>query len=115
MDDAETVASGLRVPTAIADFLILQAIKESNGIAIAVTDEGILQSQLEIASNQGLFACPEGGVTWAAAKKLVDNGFLNKDEKILLFNTGSGMNYTNVIELDLPVLDPNNPDILDKL
>jgi threonine synthase len=114
-DNAATVASGLRVPTAIGDFLILDAINESGGKAISVTDEELLSAQLEMCADQGIFACPEGGATWAAAKKLVEDGYLSKDDKIVLFNTGSGMNYTNVIELDLPVLDPNDPDILKKL
>lgn len=113
--NAETVAAGLRVPAAIGDFLILDAIAASHGTAIAVSDAELLSAQLDICKYQGIFACPEGGATWAAYKKLADNGFLSKDERVVLFNTGSGMNYTNVIEVNCPILDPNDPNIIEKL
>ena len=105
--DAHTIAAGLRVPGAIADFLILRAIRASNGTAIAVTDAELVAAQHELAAEQGIFACPEGGATWAAARKLRELGWLHDDEHVVLFNTGSGLKYTHLENLpDLPVIDP---------
>lgn len=112
---AETVASGLRVPSAVGDFLILDAIYQSGGAAIAVTDEELMQGQGEMARYQGIFAAPEGGATWAALQKMRQQGLVQPDEKIVLFNTGSGLKYTDLLTLNLPILDPNDPDLLSKL
>jgi threonine synthase len=114
-DGAATVASGLRVPSAVGDFLILDAVYESGGAAVAVTDEELMQGQSELARYQGIFAAPEGGATWAALQKLRAQGKIQPDEKVVLFNTGSGLKYTELIKLDLPILDPSDPDILSKL
>jgi len=104
---AHTIAAGLRVPGAIADFLMLRAIRSSGGAAIAVTDDELVAAQHELARQQGIFACPEGGATWAAARKLLDAGWLRPHEHVVLFNTGSGLKYTHLERLpDLPVLDP---------
>jgi threonine synthase len=109
--DAHTVAAGLRVPAAIADFLMLRAIRSSGGTAIAVTDDELIASQHELAREQGIFACPEAGVTWAAAGKLLDAGWLRPREHVVLCNTGSGLKYTHLHRLpDLPVLDPSDPN-----
>ncbi len=90
-ENAQTIAPGLRVPVAIADYLILQAIRESGGTAIAVSDAETLDALRAIASSEGIFAAPEGAATCAACIKLFDSGFLNRDEKVVLFNTGSGL------------------------
>jgi len=91
--NAFTIASGLRVPAAIGDFLILNAIRESNGTAIAVSDKEIMEYSNLIGKTQGIFAAPEGGATLAAFIKLYKQGWINKDETIVLFNTGSGHKY----------------------
>lgn len=91
--NASTQAAGLRVPGPFADRLILRGIRESRGTAIAVSDEDILAAQKEIASGEGIFAAPEGAATWAACKQLVKNGWLKSDERVILFNTGSGLKY----------------------
>ncbi len=105
--DAHTVAAGLRVPGAIADFLMLRAIRSSGGTAIAVSDDELIAGQHELAREQGVFACPEGGATWAAARKLFAAGWLRADQHIVLFNTGSGLKYTHLVKApDLPTLDP---------
>ena len=114
-EGAETVAAGIRVPSAIGDFLILDAIYDSKGYAVAVTDEELMQGQSEMARYQGIFAAPEGGATWAALKKLRAQGKIQPDEKIVLFNTGSGLKYTELLTLNLPILDPKDPDLLNKL
>jgi threonine synthase len=109
--NAHTIAAGLRVPGAIADFLMLRAIRSSNGTALSVTDEELMTAQHELAREQGIFACPEGGATWAAARKLFNAGWLNADDEIVLFNTGSGLKYTHLEKVpDLPVLDPADAD-----
>ena len=90
---AQTVASGLRVPKALGDFLVLNSIRESGGTAVAVSDEAMLDAGLQFARTEGIFAAPEGGACVAAAKSLLDSGFLSPDDRILLFNTGSGLKY----------------------
>jgi threonine synthase len=90
---ATTVASGLRVPKALGDFLVLQAVRESGGTAVAVSDEEMMSAARELASNEGLFIAPEGGACLAALKKLRRSGFLRRDERILVYNTGSGYKY----------------------
>jgi len=92
-ENAETVASGLRVPKALGDFLVLRAAKESGGTAIAVSDEEMIDAGVELASDEGIFAAPEGGACVAALKKLLANGFLQKNERIVIYNTGSGLKY----------------------
>ena len=86
--DADTVASGLRVPQAIGDFLILEAIRESNGAAIAVTDDAIREAMQLLPTTEGLLTCPEGAATVAALKQLVSDGVIESSERVVLFNTG---------------------------
>jgi len=107
--NAETKASGLRVPKALGDFLVLRAARESGGKCIAVSDDEIMASVSEIAKKEGLFACPEGAATHAALKKLVAEGSVDKDERVVLFNTGSGLKYTDLFKIDAPVADPRKP------
>ena len=90
-ENARTVAPGIRVPAAIADYLILDAIRSSGGTAVAVLDEAILEALDDLAKLEGLFAAPEGAATYAGYRKLLDDGFLSQDEKVVLFNTGSGL------------------------
>jgi threonine synthase len=91
--NAHTIASGLRVPKSFADHLILQDIYESNGTAVAVSDEVILTVQKELAHMEGIFAAPEGAATLAALKILIEKKWVQPDERIVLFNTGSGLKY----------------------
>lgn len=93
---AKTVADGLRVPAAIGDFLILRAIRESNGTAIDVTDEDLIESAKQIGRTTGIFASPEGGATLAALKKLKSTNWIKYDESVVLFNTGSGHKYMHL-------------------
>ena len=90
---AKTIADGLRVPAAIGDFLILRALRESKGTAVAVSDEEIFENTNIIGRTEGIFAAPEGGATLAALKNLLSSGWINKDETVVLFNTGSGHKY----------------------
>ena len=90
---AQTIASGLRVPKSFADHLILQDIYDSEGTAIAVSDQSILESQKQLARMEGIFAAPEGAATLAALKELIQQGWVHPEERIVLFNTGSGLKY----------------------
>jgi threonine synthase len=92
-DDARTYAAGLRVPKPFADFLILAILRESGGDAIAVEDDDMRRAEDEIGAAEGLFVCPEGAATWAAAKKLAAAGRLDPRSRIVLFNTGTGFKY----------------------
>lgn len=92
-ENAQTIAAGLRVPGAFADRLILRAIHESGGTALAVSDDKILACQKEMGGYEGIFAAPEGAATLAALKKLLDDGWVGQNERVVLFNTGSGLKY----------------------
>jgi threonine synthase len=94
--DARTYASGLRVPAPLGDALILQALRESGGTAVAVSDDEMAKGQLDLARGEGVFACPEGGATLAAARKLVASGFILPSNKLVLFNTGTGLKYPKI-------------------
>jgi len=93
--NATTVASGLRVPSVFADRLILKALHESDGTAVTVTDAEILDAQKELAAAEGIFAAPEGAATLAALKQLLVQKWIQSGEKVVLFNTGSGLKYVN--------------------
>jgi len=93
---AATVADGLRVPAAIGDFLILRALRGSGGTAIAIDDARMLEAVRLLGAHTGIFACPEGGATLAAAIALREQGWLGRDESIVLFNTGTGLKYSHL-------------------
>ena len=98
---ARTVASGLRVPSAVGDFLMLQALRESGGSAIAVSDEELLAHSHHMAAHTGIFPAPEGGATLAALIKLAEQGLVEADERVVLFNTGSGYKYLEALQYQL--------------
>ncbi len=91
--DAKTVASGLRVPKAIGDFMILDAIRASKGAAVSVSDEELLEGVAEIGAAEGLFVAPEGGACLPALRQLIRTGSVGVDERVVLFNTGAGIKY----------------------
>jgi threonine synthase len=95
-EGAKTVADGLRVPAAVGDFLILRALRESNGTAVAVSDDDLMAGANQIGRTEGLFVAPEGGATLAAFVQLRDQGWIKDDETVLLFNTGSGHKYEHM-------------------
>ena len=92
-EDAHTIASGIRVPQAIGDFLILRAVRESGGFAIAVSDEAITQALDEAAREEGFLLCPEGAATYAAYKQSLADGRVKNGEQVLLFNCATGLKY----------------------
>lgn len=90
---AQTVASGLRVPKSFADTIILRDIRSSRGYAVSISDDIILKAQRQMAAAEGIFAAPEGAATLAGAVQLIQAGWINCDEKVVLFNTGTGLKY----------------------
>jgi threonine synthase len=101
-EHAETVASGLRVPKALGDFLVLDAVRQSGGTCIAVSDAEMIEAGIELATDEGIFAAPEGGACVAALKKLLANGFLTAQERIVIYNTGSGLKYLEAYSPGFP-------------
>jgi threonine synthase len=91
--NAQTIAAGLRVPAAIGDYLILDAVRDTGGTAVAVSEDAIRQAQLEMGRLAGVYAAPEAAATWAAARQLRERGWLHGTERIVLFCTGSGLKY----------------------
>jgi threonine synthase len=92
-EDAQTIAAGIRVPQAIGDFLVLRAVRESAGFAIAVADAAISAAVDEVARAEGLLLCPEGAATYAALKQGIADGRIRRDERALLFNCATGLKY----------------------
>jgi threonine synthase len=91
--DAHTVAAGIRVPAAVGDFLILRAIRDSGGFAIAVSDEAILAARDEMAAETGFLLCPEGAATYAAWRQSVRDGRIAANDRAVLFNCATGLKY----------------------
>ena len=102
--DATTVAFGINVPKALGDFLVLEALYETDGRAIAVPDAEILAAQQELGREEGLFVCPEGAATLAAAIHLRQDGWIADDDQVLLLNTGTGLKYPETVTAQPAVL-----------
>ena len=96
--NATTIADGLRVPGPFADYLILQAIRETGGTALAVEDSDMVDAMYELATEEGIIACPEGAATLVGLKELLESGFISRDETVVLLNTGSGYKYLDLIK-----------------
>ena len=99
---AYTVASGLRVPKALGDFLVLEAVRESRGTAVAVGDRDMMDAAVKLAGLEGIFAAPEGGACFAALPALKERGVLRHDERIVVYNTGSGLKYLEAYAARFP-------------
>jgi threonine synthase len=98
-ENAHTVADGLRVPRAIGDFLVLRAIRESGGTAVASSDRAMVEAMIEIGRLEGISAAPEGGAAVVAARALVAQGAIRPDDRVVLFNTGGALKYLDALEL----------------
>jgi threonine synthase len=96
--NAQTVASGLRVPQAVGDFLMLQAIRESGGTALSVSDDEMLAEIPRVGKAEGIFSCPEGAACVAALRRLVEHSWIKPADEVLIFNTASGLKYLDVIQ-----------------
>jgi threonine synthase len=106
--NADTFAAGLRVPKPYGDYIMLEILRESAGTAIAVPDEEILASLKEWARNEGIFLSPEGAAATAAYKNLLATGFLKPADRVVVFNTGAGLKYTDVTAQAMNVNRPAN-------
>ncbi len=111
-DGATTVAGGLRVPKPLGDRLTLQAVRESAGAAIAVSDHDLIDAGIRLATEEGIFAAPEGAACIAAAQRLIAEGFLKPSERILIYNTGSGLKYLEAYSTRFPRVAAGETDKL---
>ena len=102
--DARTVAFGITVPKALGDFLVLEAVRATEGTAIAVSDADLLAEQRRLAAREGTFICPEGAACMAAAKQLREAGWLSDDDRTVVLNTGMGVKYPETVGVDVPTL-----------
>lgn len=110
--NAQTIAPGIRVPVAIGDYLILDAVRQSNGSAVAVSDAAILKAMQQLAHDEGIFAAPEGAATLAGYQELLAQGLITPEDKTVLFNCGSGFKNTELFSLpSLTVLNPHDPNV----
>ena len=108
-ENAATVASGLRVPAAVGDFMILDAVRASGGVALATPEAEIPGWMRRVCTSEGIAICPETAVCFSALKKLLDEGVIKRNERILVFNTGAAQKYTEAVTTDLPQLNVDVP------
>jgi threonine synthase len=104
VEGTHTLAFGINVPKALGDFLVLQAVRESGGTAVAVTDEEILTELAVLASREGAWICPEGAACFVAARQLREGGWISEGEEVVVLNTGTGLKYPDTVPIDVPVL-----------
>src|SRR4051794_5886376 len=102
--DAHTVAFGITVPKALGDFLVLDAVRSTDGTAIAVTDDDLLAAQAVLARDEGTWICPEGAACFAALGRLREPGWLRARDEVVVLNTGAGLIYPDTVAVDVPVL-----------
>ncbi|MBV6430340.1 MAG: Threonine synthase [Bryobacteraceae bacterium] len=101
-ENASTIASGLRVPKPLGDFLILRAVRESGGVAVAVPDEESMKAGVLLAQQEGVFASPEGAACVAAIPELLASGVLRKEDRVVIYNTGAGLKYLEAYSTRFP-------------
>lgn len=107
-EGAQTCAFGITVPKALGDFLVLDAIYKTEGTAVAVSDEELLEASALLARTEGTFICPEGAANLSAAMKLRESGWIKPGERVVLLNTGSGLKYPETVTVEPPVLMPGD-------
>lgn len=104
-EDAATVAQGIRVPKALGDFLVLEAVRATGGTCVAVSDADTMWGLEQVSRLEGAFICPEGASLVGAARMLAQEGWLQPHERVVLLNTGAGIKYPDILKPDLPVLE----------
>ncbi|MFY9916639.1 MAG: threonine synthase, partial [Nocardioidaceae bacterium] len=104
VENSSTIAFGINVPKALGDFLVLEAVRDTHGTAIAVTDDGLIADLYRTARLEGIFLCPEGAATVSAARALVASGWLAADDEVVLLNTGAGLIYPDTVQVDAPTI-----------
>jgi threonine synthase len=102
--NSSTIAFGINVPKALGDFLVLEAVYNTEGCAISIDDQSILKEQEKIANLEGAFICPEGASTFVAARHLRESGWIKEGETVVALNTGAGIKYPNTVQIDVPTL-----------
>lgn len=107
-EDSETIAFGINVPKALGDFLVLEALYDTGGCAVAVDDDQITEELRKVSEKEGAFICPEGAATFAAARKLRKDNWIREDEKVIALNTGTGLKYPHTIKVDVPVIEKDS-------
>jgi threonine synthase len=111
-EQAQTVASGLRVPKPLGDFLVLDALRKSAGTAVAVSDSEIVEAGIRLASEDGMFLSPEGAACVPAIEKLLAAGWINEEDHVVIYNTGSGLKYLEAYATRFPRTSAANADKL---
>ena len=104
--NSSTVAFGINVPKALGDFLVLEAIYKTKGCAVTVGDDELLGAQVTLATEEGAYVCPEGAATLSATIRLLKEGWIKADEKVVLLNTGTGLKYPETVKINIRSLDP---------
>ena len=104
-ENSKTAAFGINVPKALGDFLVLKALYETDGTAVAVPDDEILDAVLSLAESEGTFVCPEGAALYAAAAKLKKSGFIKEEDRVVLLSTGAGIKYPDSVKREVPYLE----------
>ncbi|MFC3420376.1 threonine synthase [Salinicoccus hispanicus] len=103
--DSKTKAFGINVPKALGDFLVLDALYETDGCAIAIDDDEMLEAQKQVASLEGNFVCPEGAAAFAAARRLKEADWIREDETVVVLNTGAGIKYPDTVDIESEMLE----------
>jgi threonine synthase len=103
-ENAKTIAFGITVPKALGDFIVLEAVRATAGIAIAVSDDELLAEQQRMAQREGMFICPEGAACLGAAARLRESGYLGGGDRVVVLNTGMGLKYPETVSVDVPTL-----------
>ncbi|KYD12708.1 Threonine synthase [Anoxybacillus flavithermus] len=106
--NSSTVAFGINVPKALGDFLVLDALYKTDGCAIAVEDDAIINEQRNVANLEGAFICPEGAAAFVAARRLRERGWIRRGERVVVLNTGIGLKYTHTVSIEVPILQPGD-------
>jgi len=104
VEGTHTLAFGINVPKALGDFLVLQAVRESGGTAVAVPDEEILAEVTTLATDEGTWVCPEGAACFVAARQLRASGWIGRDEEVVVLNTGTGLKYPDTVSVEVATL-----------
>jgi threonine synthase len=102
--NSSTIAFGINVPKALGDFVVLEAIYQTEGCAICIDDQSIIQEQEKLANLEGAFICPEGAATFVAARLLRESGWIKDGETVVALNTGAGIKYPNTVQIEVPTL-----------
>jgi threonine synthase len=108
-ENAKTIATGMRVPVALGDFMVLDAVRESEGLVLAADENRIVEFQKKVASAEGLMICPESATCIDGLEQLVDTSLVTPDDRIVIFNTAAGQKYLSSVQSNLPRLDISRP------